>query len=121
MTPDLSVKQCLESQLRELLIANGWRDSIEVQTAADVNDEGQQAIERELASRGLDRQATRVREIRAALVRITDGSFGICLRCEEEISQKRLAAVPWAARCLRCQQETEILRKSRDPDEPLAA
>lgn len=121
MTPDLSVKEYLESQLRELVIANGWRDSIEVHAAADVTDKGQQAIERELASRGLDRQATRVREIRAALARITDGSFGICLRCEEEISQERLAAVPWAARCLKCQQETEISRESGDPEEPLAA
>ena len=39
-----------------------------------------------------------------ALRRIEDGSFGVCLHCEEDISPKRLAAVPWAAFCIQCQE-----------------
>jgi hypothetical protein len=37
------------------------------------------------------------------LRRIHDGTFGVCVECEYEISPKRLLAVPWASRCIECQ------------------
>jgi DnaK suppressor protein len=46
-------------------------------------------------------------EVRAALNRVHLGTFGICLDCEEEISPKRLAAVPWASLCIVCRTAAE--------------
>lgn len=40
-----------------------------------------------------------------ALDRLQTGDFGICMRCEEPISPKRLAIVPWAKYCVRCQEK----------------
>jgi DnaK suppressor protein len=40
------------------------------------------------------------------------GSFGVCGRCEEEISLKRLAAVPWAPFCIVCQEAADLEGKS---------
>jgi len=62
---------------------------------------------RELALGTLARESSGLRETRAALRRIDDGSFGICMDCEEEINLKRLAAVPWAARCIACQERAD--------------
>ena len=45
-----------------------------------------------------------LREIQDALRRIQQGSYGICPRCEEPISGKRLDAVPWAKFCVPCQE-----------------
>jgi len=45
-----------------------------------------------------------LRNVRAALGRIEEGSFGVCLHCEEDISPKRLAAVPSTAFCIVCQE-----------------
>jgi DnaK suppressor protein len=45
---------------------------------------------------------------RKALERLQEGSFGICVECCDAISPKRLAAVPWAERCLRCQGRVEL-------------
>ena len=45
-----------------------------------------------------------LREISDALQRIEQGSYGICLECEEPISTKRLDAVPWARYCVTCQE-----------------
>jgi len=45
-----------------------------------------------------------LRNVRAALRRIDEGSFGVCLHCEEDIGSKRLAAVPWTAFCIQCQE-----------------
>jgi DnaK suppressor protein len=44
------------------------------------------------------------RETRAALRRVDEGTYGICQECEEPINPRRLAAVPWASLCLRCQE-----------------
>lgn len=45
-----------------------------------------------------------LREINDALHRIDTEQYGICLECEEPISQKRLDAVPWAKYCVTCQE-----------------
>lgn len=45
-----------------------------------------------------------LREIGDALQRIEQGTYGVCLECEEPISVKRLEAVPWARYCVSCQE-----------------
>jgi DnaK suppressor protein len=64
----------------------------------------QLAGQREFAARAVERETRSLMQIGAALKRIQAGEFGICLECEEPISPKRLAAVPWAAYCLHCQE-----------------
>jgi DnaK suppressor protein len=44
-------------------------------------------------------------EIQAALARMDDGTFGQCVDCGESISEQRLNAIPYAARCVRCARE----------------
>jgi len=80
------------------------RDAITVERSADQLDEIQGASERALAVSNLDRDFTHLRNARAALRRIEDGSFGTCQRCDEDIHPKRLAAVPWAQFCIQCQE-----------------
>jgi RNA polymerase-binding protein DksA len=48
-----------------------------------------------------------VRLIDSALQRIKDGAFGACVSCGDEISFRRLEAVPWTEYCLRCQEILE--------------
>jgi DnaK suppressor protein len=110
-----SAKQALEAKLRELTQSRGWRDTIAVEHNADPLDTTQRALEREMATRSLDRNATLVRQIRAAIDRVNQGGYGLCLECEEPISHKRLAAVPWAALCIHCQQQAD--RGNRSVDE----
>jgi DnaK suppressor protein len=45
-----------------------------------------------------------LREISDALHRIELGQYGVCMECEEQISIKRLDAVPWARYCVSCQE-----------------
>jgi DnaK suppressor protein len=42
--------------------------------------------------------------VEEALVRVKEGTYGICQECEEPISPKRLQALPWAKFCVRCQE-----------------
>lgn len=41
-------------------------------------------------------------QIRAALKRIEDGTYGICARCDAQISEARLDALPWTPFCKDC-------------------
>ena len=44
-----------------------------------------------------------LRQIKYALVRIAEQTYGICQDCQTPISTKRLEAVPWASYCVQCQ------------------
>ncbi len=43
-----------------------------------------------------------VQQIDHALLRIKDGSYGICEKCGEPISEKRLEAIPYTSLCIKC-------------------
>ena len=96
-------QEILERKEAELVRVMRRRDDIAIQKSADQMDEIQYASERDLAIRNVDRESTLLRNVRAALRRIHDGSFGTCIECDAAISPKRLAAVPWASRCIQCQ------------------
>ena len=97
-------KKVLEARLAELARVLRNREGIAIEKSPDALDEVQHAAERELAIRNLDRESHLLRNVRAALQRIEDGSYGTCMHCEEDISPKRLDAVPWAPYCIRCQE-----------------
>jgi DnaK suppressor protein len=102
---ELTNYRCLLGAKREELtqvVRN--RAGIAIEKSPDAFDELQSAAEREVAIRNLDRDSNLLRNVRAALQRIEMDSFGMCLHCEEDISPKRLAAVPWTAFCIRCQE-----------------
>jgi len=97
-------KNSLETKQAELVQFVRNREGIAIEKSPDALDEVQHAAERELAIRNLDRESNLLRNVRGALRRIKEGSFGVCGHCEEEISPKRLAAVPWTAYCIQCQE-----------------
>src|ERR671932_176050 len=107
-------KKILESKQGELEQIVRNRDAITIEKSADALDEVQHAAERELAIRNLDRESNLLRNVRSALRRIDDGSFGVCLHCEEEISPKRIAAVPWAPFCIQCQEQADRNQEQGD-------
>jgi RNA polymerase-binding transcription factor DksA len=46
-------------------------------------------------------------DVAAALARITNGTYGVCVDCTDEIGVARLEAYPTAKRCIRCQTHYE--------------
>jgi|SRR5271165_176221 len=94
----------LTAKIAELERFTRHRADIVIERSADQLDDIQQASERALAVCNLDREFNQFQMARAALGRIQDGSFGTCQHCDEDIHPKRLAAVPWALFCIRCQE-----------------
>jgi DnaK suppressor protein len=101
-------RHVLEAKHAEIVLLVRNRDGIAIERSSDAFDEVQQATERELAIRNLDRDSNVLRKVRGALGRIAGGDFGVCMHCEENISPGRLAAVPWAEFCIRCQETADL-------------
>src|ERR1700730_2190864 len=93
----------LTAKVAELERVTRHREGIAVERSADQLEEVQAASQRALTVSNLDRDFNQLRNARAALRRIQEGSFGICQECDGDIAPKRLAAVPWAQFCIRCQ------------------
>jgi RNA polymerase-binding transcription factor DksA len=74
----------LERKEAELVHMSRGRDGIAIEKSADEMDEIQFASERDLAIRNVDREATILREVKATLRRIHDGSFGTWLTASRQ-------------------------------------
>ena len=63
--------------------------------------------ERNFTADMLTRLSDALENINRALRAIEDGSYGLCIACEEPIAVKRLQTIPWATYCVGCQEELE--------------
>ena len=102
-------RKVLEGRRSELGINN--REALAVEASPDEMDRIQHFSEREYAMNHLERNSNRLREVEAALRRMTAGTYGVCQDCEADINLKRLVAVPWAAMCIACQEAAEKAQK----------
>ena len=101
------LRNILETRRSELSGSLRNRDDIVIEKTPDALDAVQFAGERELAIRNLDRDSNMLHQISRALARIANGSYGACMHCDEDISPKRISAVPWAAYCIKCQEQVD--------------
>ena len=102
-------RRLLEAKLTELSATDSNRGEIVIADGGDEIDRQQQQLNREIAVFHLERQSHFLRSIQEALDRITDGTYGTCLRCDEPIPEKRLVALPWAEYCICCQETVDRL------------
>jgi DnaK suppressor protein len=50
----------------------------------------------------MERLKLRIEKLTAAIVRVENGEYGICLSCGEEIGEKRLLTIAQATICIEC-------------------
>ena len=116
MTDTIRARASLQSRYAELAGSTNNRDAITAESVPDPLDHVQLMGERDMVIHNLDRDAALLRQIRYAFSRLDNGTYGTCLRCDEEIAPKRIAAVPWAAFCIKCQEHLDR-RKSEGSDD----
>ena len=118
---DLNQHKAVLMVVRKMIVQKAHqREAIWVAQSNKLKGTVQLAVEWDYAVQALELENRWLRQIDAALKRIDDGEFGTCLECEEPISPKRLAAVPWATYCLRCQ-ELDDRRQATEVVEPKLA
>ena len=92
----------LLGEVREQVAASGERLGSANETKIVDDDAPADAVAAMDLVTGI-RERQELQEIEAALARIRDGSYGICIDCGGEIGRARLKADPKAKRCLACQ------------------
>ena len=58
-------------------------------------------------------------EIRAALDRIADGSYGLCELCHKEIGKDRLELMPYSRLCIKCEKDAGEKIQSEERERPI--
>ena len=77
---------------------HGVRDEAEI-SEAEIQDDIEFAL--------LQMKAETLQKIADALHRLDEGTFGYCYECGTEIAERRLRALPFAARCTSCEEARE--------------
>ncbi|MDX1946846.1 MAG: TraR/DksA C4-type zinc finger protein [Pirellulaceae bacterium] len=65
-------------------------------------DVGTDAFEQEFTLSLMEHDGTALEQIEAALERIEDGQYGVCLECEAKIPKARLTVLPHTPYCVKC-------------------
>ncbi len=87
-------------ELRTLLRQLGG--GIAVQDVREPMEAQVNGVSRELAVAQIRSTRERLAQVNCALKRIELSEYGRCISCDEEIAEKRLTVVPWAAECIEC-------------------
>jgi DnaK suppressor protein len=65
-------------------------------------DVGTDAFEQEFTLSLMEHDGSALEQIEAALVRIEDGIYGVCIECESKIPKARLQVLPHTPHCVKC-------------------
>lgn len=98
-----TIKKQLEQRLKELgARVEEIEDDLRTPRSASWEDRATE-IEGDEVLDALEGSAVgEIDEIRAALSRIDEGTYGTCARCGDKINEKRLEALPYATLCIQC-------------------
>ena len=104
---------------REAEIKNKLRSLREVLPAesTQVKDAEEQSMEEFVLGMDfalMEMESETLRKIDEALLRLEEGTYGVCSDCEEAISEARLKALPFASLCRDCQEQAEDLEAERN-------
>ncbi|TNE51088.1 MAG: TraR/DksA family transcriptional regulator [Sphingomonadales bacterium] len=89
LTDLLERAEVIEEDLRHPLDADSSEQAVDL-----ADDEALEGVD--------DVLRAEIHQIRMALLRIGNGTYGTCASCGKEISRERLAARPIATRCIDC-------------------
>jgi DnaK suppressor protein len=108
-------KDLLTNRLQDLL--NQADHTVSGMTAPkenfpDPTDRAALESDRNFMLRIRDRESKLIKKIKKALARIDNNTFGICEKCGEEISIKRLKARPVTTQCIDCKTKEEAFEKA---------
>jgi len=104
--------------LRELRSSSG---SLVFPRTSAPEDQAAQAHDQFVVTRQQTVAHQKLQDIDAALALLKSGEYGLCQECNAPISGKRLNAIPWASRCIACQEEVSARTGAKSEEWHLVA
>ncbi len=105
-------KQCLEERLEAIMARQEAQEGNEAPVELDQSRVGRlsrmDAMQQQAMAQATGRRVEQERQhIETALSRIESGTYGYCLKCDEDITEKRLRFDPSIFICISCAQKAE--------------
>jgi DnaK suppressor protein len=109
------LKRMLDDRKKEILgqLHEKIRDvrtenvSGKLNTVLDPVESSEAGIQEDIEFALIQMKAETLNKISEALGRLSDGAYGNCFECGEEIAHQRLRALPFAVRCRECEEARE--------------
>ena len=99
----------LREEIRQALVKSDSEHYLQIaDSVRELEDESFADLIVDVGLAEIDRDLDELRAIDAALLRMADGSYGICAACDRPIDVKRLNLTPQALRCIDCQTIFEL-------------
>jgi DnaK suppressor protein len=113
------LKRILEERRREILsqVQEKMRDvraegaSGEAQGVLDAAESAETDIQDDIEFALIQMKSETLHKIEEALMRLEEGTYGNCFECGDEISERRLRALPFAVRCKDCEEAREMAER----------
>ena len=104
-----SARTLLEARRDELedlsSLSKDARDTVELDQQSVGRLSRMDAMQQHAMNQATERTRQRdLNRIKAAMARMDDGEYGLCVECGEEIARQRLEVDPMAERCINCAQ-----------------
>ena len=109
----LDTRARLEARIGAMRDSQGTVDDIGVAESYDnsgdsaIGDLASPMLQKELDMAMLEKHREHLAQVNSALKRIDEGSYGVCARCHQKISEARLEAIPETAFCRDCELDVE--------------
>jgi DnaK suppressor protein len=113
------LKAILEERRREIMseVQGRMRDvraegaGSAVQGVLDAAESSELDIQDEIEFALIQMKAETLNKIDEALRRLEEGTYGYCFECGDEVSERRLRALPFAVRCKDCEEAREVAQQ----------
>ena len=112
------LKRILEDRRREILaeVQEKMRDvraeaSGEGQGVLDAAETSEADIQDDIEFALIQMKTETLHKIEEALIRLEERTYGNCFECGDEISERRLRALPFAVRCKDCEEAREVVEQ----------
>lgn len=103
MADNIKIKAELEARLRELSSrSEEIDDELSAPPDSDWSDNAIESENDEVLEEVGELALEEIQEIRLALKKIANGTYGICAACGGQIGAKRLEALKYATKCIKC-------------------
>ena len=90
-----------------LVSSEDFKEIVDVMDPKDLADLASDDMDRKMIEAISAQDLRRLRMIDAALTRIKQGKYGICIKCLSKIPNERLDAIPYALMCIDCKTAEE--------------
>ena len=102
------LKKLKSDVLRSIISENDDMKNIFAETGVkDIADVASEDLDTRMIDAIGSKDKIRLQSIEAALVRLENGKFGICVSCGKKIAEERINALPYAVMCINCQSRSE--------------